>query len=360
MIRRLLLALFAAAAAGSAFAACEGGIGGTGVRAEGGTGGTGIDGGAGGTGMRADGGIGGTGARAEADLRIFGVITGFGSICVNGVEVHYSDATPVLVDGQPSSASALAIGQTVLVHAADAGNAQAQARSIRVAEAAVGPLTTVDAQAGVFHVGGQAVRLDPATQFGPGLGPDLARTASVGETLRVSGLRTASGAIAATRVERAPAGAATGTAPTAADFAGGRFVVQGYVTARPDDRSVQVGGVAFQVEAEVGRRLPVDALVRVSGRAEAGGKLVAERAERLSSMLNPRPERATGAERRDERSDDRREGRSDDGRDNSGPGSGRDRRPDRIDRGPDRPERPERGGSDRVERPERVDRSGRH
>ena len=60
-----------------------GGIGGTGaVAARPGLGGTGIS----------EGGIGGTG--------IVGVITGFASICVNGVEVQFDASTPVMDNGQ--------------------------------------------------------------------------------------------------------------------------------------------------------------------------------------------------------------------------------------------------------------------
>ena len=71
-----------------------GGIGGTGVTAHGekGLGGTGIIAGDPGTG----GGIGGTG--------IVGVISGFASICVNDVEVHFDANTPVLDNGKPVSA----------------------------------------------------------------------------------------------------------------------------------------------------------------------------------------------------------------------------------------------------------------
>jgi hypothetical protein len=89
----------------------EGGIGGTGARAEGGIGGTGAraEGGIGGTGARADGGVGGTG--------IVGTITGFASVCVNGLEVHYDANTPVTVDGRAAPAGELAIGQVVSAEA---------------------------------------------------------------------------------------------------------------------------------------------------------------------------------------------------------------------------------------------------
>src|SRR5581483_4692426 len=136
-----------------------------------------------------------------------GVITGFGSICVNGIEVHYDATTPVTVNGQPGGSDALALGQTVAVRAVGAG-AEARARAISVLDSAVGPVTAVDRAAGSLQVVGQSVRLGTATVFGPGMSPEAVHGASVGETLRVSGLRRADGTIVATRVDRATPGSA--------------------------------------------------------------------------------------------------------------------------------------------------------
>jgi len=72
----------------------DGGVGGTGQAAYGGVGGTGdaAYGGVGGTGAPgSEGGIGGTG--------IVGTITGFASVCVSGVEVHYDEAVPLAENG---------------------------------------------------------------------------------------------------------------------------------------------------------------------------------------------------------------------------------------------------------------------
>ena len=101
------------------------GLGGTGVqayKAPGGIGGTGAVAaagvGLGGTGIEKDGqsGMGGTGISAAAPsgmggTGIVGVITGFASICVNGVEVHFDDAIPVSDNGQAVTAQRLAVGQ---------------------------------------------------------------------------------------------------------------------------------------------------------------------------------------------------------------------------------------------------------
>ncbi len=57
--------------------------------------------------------VGGTG--------IIGTITGFASICVNGVEVHYDNNTLVTVDGRLSFVRELAVGQVVVTRALGIG-----------------------------------------------------------------------------------------------------------------------------------------------------------------------------------------------------------------------------------------------
>lgn len=193
---------------GTGIDAGAGGMGGTGVNASaGGMGGTGINagaGGMGGTGTVADivpivpgsgsaGGMGGTG--------IVGVITGFASICVNGMEVHYDNRTPVAVNGQPGAARNLAVGQLVAVNAREVGG-RLQADGIGVVDAVAGPITRVNAVARTIQVMGQTVRTDSAA------GAALS-SLSVGAIARVSGHRTANGDVIATRVDSAAAGAAS-------------------------------------------------------------------------------------------------------------------------------------------------------
>lgn len=137
--------------------------------------------GIGGTGA-AEGGIGGTG--------IVGVITGFASICVNGVEVFYDTNTPVSADGLPTSLSDLAVGQVVAVQAVGVGD-QLSARRIAVMHMAVGPVSRVDSQAGQLQVMGQSVRVADKDVLA-GLQP--------GSWVQVSGYRLLSGEVAASRV----------------------------------------------------------------------------------------------------------------------------------------------------------------
>ena len=356
-----------AAFAGTSAGACRdpGGIGGTGVE-PGGTGGTRID----------PGGIGGTGQRAEAEIGVLGVITGFGSICVNGIEVHYDANTPVAFNGDLSSAGALGIGQIVSVLAVGDGK-QARAQWIDIVDAEVGPVTAVE-NAGMLQVNKERVRIEPSTVFGPGLGRAQLASAQVGDILRVSGLRNAEGIIVATRVETAPPGTRA-LAAEAADPSLGRFLVEGYVTdAQP--QAVRVGPTRFRVAPEVASQLARGQLVRIEGRSEGGNRIV-ERADFLSAPFDVRPQRTLRMDPPGPRpGDDRRGGGDGDrsGRD-SGDRSGRDGG-DSVDRsgrdgGVDRVERSGRdGGVDRIERidrsgpgggggsgrPERVERSGKH
>jgi hypothetical protein len=383
-----IILVLCAAFAGASAAACRdpGGIGGTGVE-PGGTGGTGVEpGGTGGTGIdpggaKVDpGGIGGTGQRAEAEIGVLGVITGFGSICVNGIEVHYDANTQVALNGDLSSAGALRVGQVVSVLAIGSGT-QARAHWIDVVDAAVGPVTAVE-NAGTFQVNKERVRIEPSTVLGPGLERARLASAQLGDILRVSGLRNAEGIIVATRVETAPPGTRA-LAAEAADPSLGRFLVEGYVT-DIGAQAVRVGPTRFRVAPDLAPQLARGQLVRLEGRSEGGNRIV-ERADFLSGPFDARPQRTLRMEPLEPRSgDDRRGGGGDgdrSGRDSgdrsgrdSGDRSGRDGgdsvdrsgrgggdRPERVERsGPsDRPERVDRSGSGSGDRPERVDRSGR-
>ncbi|MFC3683974.1 DUF5666 domain-containing protein [Hydrogenophaga luteola] len=193
------------------------GIGGTGAPAVRGP----DPGGIGGTGQVAKGnGIGGTGRPVLAGEEglggtgIVGVVTGFASICVNGIEVEYGPSTPVERGGQSSRLGDLAVGQLVALQAGGTGD-QLLASRIVVIDAAVGPLTALDAAAGRFEVMGQvATALERSDLQG----------LVVGDWVRVSGQRISSGEIRATRVQRAIAGQAVVTGPYASSGAGGARV----------------------------------------------------------------------------------------------------------------------------------------
>lgn len=156
-------------------------------------------GGMGGTGAVATGGVGGTGAPADeggiGGTGIVGTITGFGSICVNGMEVHFDSKVSLSENGVPASSSQLAIGQVVAVEAGRSRRGL-EARSIAILHAYEGPITAREAGSASMRVMGQSVRVAPGARVAEGL--------RIGESVRVSGLRNAQGEVVASRIDRAP------------------------------------------------------------------------------------------------------------------------------------------------------------
>lgn len=175
-------------------------IDGTGaVMVQSGIGGTGLhDGGAGGTGSPAESGIGGTGSVASdggvGGTGIIGVITGFASICVNGVEIHYDADTPVSIDGQPSTMRDLAVGQVVAARTLGAGDELA-ASNIAIIHAVVGPISYFNPEIREMQVLGQTI------QIGQLRDADNFSNLKTGDWIQVSGHRLSNGAIIASRIE---------------------------------------------------------------------------------------------------------------------------------------------------------------
>ncbi len=266
------------------------GIGGTGARdeaapdlaaaeqSESGIGGTGYgpeaedSGGIGGTGRSPgdpddEGGIGGTGVELAGDTGIVGVVTGFGSICVGGTEVHYDASTPVTMDGVSSEPSVLAVGSVVEVVAAGRGD-ELTALSIGVTNEVAGVVSAVDATRGELTVAGQRVAITSSTwaDFDDGPGRLDAAGIEVGDTVRVAGLRSPDGAISATQVQRIDGAVETFVSGPVQLRRGRSFI---------GDAEVVFAGGAPKIDA--GRRL------RVRG-AWSDGRLLVERAETLPEV----------------------------------------------------------------------------
>jgi hypothetical protein len=156
------------------------------------------DRGIGGTGMPArtrtsDRGIGGTG--------IFGVVTGFASVCVDGLEVRLDKNLPVSINGAAATAKQIRVGQVVVVEAGGqetAAHTVDQTKMIAVRYEVSGPIEAVDAGTGAMMVAGQRVMLLPSTW--------VAGRFTVGNWTTVSGLRQPDGTIMASRLDRGRAG----------------------------------------------------------------------------------------------------------------------------------------------------------
>jgi hypothetical protein len=196
---------------------------------------TGEEGGIGGTGIIRhndpgdEGGIGGTG--------IVGVITGFGSILVNGVHVDYDPRMPLqdLASEAPLTASDLQIGQVVEVVASRHGE---RYRALRLGRRHLlaGPVTAIEPLDNTMSVMGQRVLLSDDTTLG------ALDSIRVGDRIAVSGLWHG-GQVEATRID---------------SHAGSRDLVAGPVRASLDgtllvgDMSLQSASQALPTDLRVG------------------------------------------------------------------------------------------------------------
>jgi hypothetical protein len=136
-------------------------------------------------------------------IGIIDTLTEFASLCVNGLEIHYDDGTPVTINGRPASVKQLALGQVVAVEAQSTPGRLA-AQSIAILRVLEGPVTGIDAPAQTVFVMGQAVRVTDQTRALV-RGQDL-EAIKPGATVQVSGYRNARGEIVASRLDVAPPG----------------------------------------------------------------------------------------------------------------------------------------------------------
>ena len=220
-----------------------------------------------------------SGADGEA-VGIVGTITGFASICLNGLEVHLDERVPISENGVPTRSEALAVGQFVSIDALGSPLGPV-ARSIAIVYALAGPITAVRDNGRVIEVMGRQVTVDAATRIADG-GSDL----TVGQPVKVSGQVNAAGQLVGTRIQPAPALAEASVVGTATTIGAGTQVggvvvsgkgMQGDLIARGtwNGRELVIhetlADPTFRF-AEGGRRVVVEGLVQ---RAPAGGTLKA-------------------------------------------------------------------------------------
>lgn len=140
---------------------------------------------------------------AEETLSV-GVITGFGSVHVNGVSYDTDDAE-VAMDGVAATPSQLQIGQYVEVKGHIQG-ATHQAEVIRYHNVLEGPISSMDTGASSFVAMGQTVLITLNTSIGDDIQPASIEGLVVGDVVEVSGIVPAVGTIEATRVDIKPDG----------------------------------------------------------------------------------------------------------------------------------------------------------
>ena len=166
----------------------------------------------------ADRGIGGTGAPTS----VKGTITGFASVCVNGLEIGYDPSHTVDIDGVDLAVSELRVGQVVTLRV-DGTAGALMAADITVRHAVSGPIEELENGGINLVVAGQAVLL--------GVGSPGADQLRPGQWVEVSGLRHPGGYIVAARADvREP----------------GLVTITGRVVGRPG--AFRIGGARLQGE----------------------------------------------------------------------------------------------------------------
>jgi uncharacterized protein DUF5666 len=277
-----------------------------------------------------------------------GPITGFGSIFVGGVEYSTSGAQ-ISIDDAPAGESQLRVGQIVAIKGTlNPDGVTGIATTVSFSSDVRGPITQIDANAGVFVVLGQTVRVTDATSFDDSFTTALSGIA-VGTLVQVSGFPDSAGVLIASRVEPASAssplqvrGTVQALDTTAQTFrintltvdysavapsgtlANGAFVVvqgsslsgigaliatrvkvvtglsaaandrgqvEGVITTFTSNTSFSVAGQTISANANTqvtpqGATLGLDVRVKVQGTFDAAGVLVAERIEVRPQILS--------------------------------------------------------------------------
>lgn len=135
-----------------------------------------------------------------------GVISGFGSVFVNGIEYEIAGNTSVSVDGADSNESALKVGMLVTVlGTVNADGKTGTAANIKYADQLEGVVSANDIAAngtGSLTVMGQTVDVTAETVFESHVtGVTTPTQIAVGNIVEVSGYASSTGGIVATRVE---------------------------------------------------------------------------------------------------------------------------------------------------------------
>lgn len=201
-----------------------------------------------------------------------GPISNFGSVFVNGVRFSTTGAT-ITVDDAPGIESDLRVGEVVRISGRfDDNLTTGTATSVIFDDNVEGPVQSISAAANSLVVLGQTVRIGADTSFDDNIQPASLAGLAIGEIVEVSGLVMADGGIAATRIEKKPAG--------------GLFEVHGTVSGldavnrRFNLNALVVDYSAAQLDNFPGGQIANGHAVEAKGSTlNAGGALLASRVE---------------------------------------------------------------------------------
>ena len=186
------------------------------------------DDGMGGTGRD---GMGGTGRDGMGGTGIYGTVTAFGSIIVNGLKIDYDTRTVVGTDGKPAALRDLRIGQVVQSTAINLGD-QYYADRVEIQHAVIGPIAEVDHENGTLSILGQDILVNASA----GADMEAFTTLGEGDYVRVSGLRRSDGVIVASRLDQ--------------KFKDRRILVRGPAT-WVNDSTVSIGDLTVSLDDSV-------------------------------------------------------------------------------------------------------------
>lgn len=140
----------------------------------------------------------GTPAASTTDVVTIGPITGFGSVVAGGIRFD-TDATTILVNGDPGTLSELRVGMMVSIRGVvDDDSGVARASEIRFAADVVGPVASVNRNDGTFVVLGRTIVVDELTVADG----DSLDVLAAGHVVQVSGQYRSQDRIQATHMHR--------------------------------------------------------------------------------------------------------------------------------------------------------------
>ena len=188
-------------------------------------------------------GIGGTGEKLPGTISVYGRITGFGSICVNGLEITYGKDTPVTEGSGNASVSDLKIGQIVSVVADRVSDKEYTARHVDVQYKLSGLVEKTDPAKGLVTIGGQNAYV---------AGADL-KGIDKGDPISISGIRDSSGTVLASYIKAGvdigPRGAAD---PVSSIHPAGGILLQGVAEGGSGNSDrIRVDGVNITLPADM-------------------------------------------------------------------------------------------------------------
>ena len=142
------------------------------------------------------------GSSGMTPLVATGTITGFGSIYVHGLHLQTTSAT-IRKNGRIVAQSQLAVGEVARIKGSKNGaDNTGVANEVDVDEAVIGSISAIDTTNSMLTVLGQTVKINAGTSFSKEIQPGDVTGLKMGDFIQVDGFVDASGAIAATRIER--------------------------------------------------------------------------------------------------------------------------------------------------------------